>query len=272
MQLDRIHLDFTAASHNELCLTASGATDGLRWTVDDSDGRFVLALHAERETELHGVSARFAFPFEKNDRLFLNGYQSWTDSWEHTVSERLHSLDAVPGPIVRKYAFDRYGDYDFVSYGKKRGELHGFSYAYVRRGKEYTLFGSLAEESGFTVIRFDANSNTVTLEKDCRGHHFTGDYPVFDLAVLRGGEDEVFERWFAMLGVPKPRGGRIFGYTSWYNRYEDITEQSVAADLAGFAASGARPDVFQIDDGYEAAVGDWLLTDRTKFPSGMAAA
>ena len=291
MQLNSIHLVFTCSDRNDLTLTAPGMADGVSWDVNDSEKRFTLTMHADRETELHAVTARFTFPFAGKDRIFVNGYQSWTQSREHAVSalpdwrkkadptERttfvrrpLRNLDRVPKNVVNKYGLDRYGDYDFVSYGRRPGQLHAFSYAYVRRGEEYTLLGSLSEESGFTVIRFDALENTVTLEKDCRGHHFTGDYTVFDLAVLTGGEDEVFDLYFAMLGVPKPRGGRIFGYTSWYNRYENITEETVAADLRAFADNDRLPDVFQIDDGYEQAVGDWLIPDPVKFPSGMAAA
>ena len=291
MQLKEIHLDYTCGGSADLRLTAEGSAGGMAWSFDNTEDRFSLRLRAEQEAELRTVTASFVFPFEKKDRIFVNGYQSWTDSREHAVDslpelkkkadpgERktivrrtLHSLDRLPKFVVDRYSFDRYGDYGFVTYGKRRGQLHGFTYAYVRRGGNYTLFGSLAEESGFTVIRFDALTNTVTLEKDCRGHHFTGDYPVFDLAILRGGEDEVFDAFFALLGIPKPRGKRIFGYTSWYNRYENITEGSVEEDLSGFAAQERLPDVFQIDDGYEQAVGDWLLTDAAKFPSGMGAA
>ncbi len=294
MKFDHVCLEFTGSAHVTADLTGGGSADGVDWAVQDTADRFVFSLHAERETELHSVRARFSFPFEKKMRLFLNGYQSWTDSREHAVetlprleaaargekngrarrilSGKLHSIDSLPRALVERYAFDRYGDYGFVTYGKKMGQLHGFSYAYIRRGEEYLLLGSLSEESGFTVIRFDTDGGWISLEKDCRGHHFTGDYRVFDLAILRGTENEVFDRWFALMGVPKPRGKRIFGYTSWYNLYENISEQSVTADLAGFAASEKQPDVFQIDDGYEQAVGDWLLTDEKKFPSGMAAA
>ena len=252
------------------CETAeSGQAGGVRWeTGENAWGGFTLRLHSEGETELRAVSARFAFPFEKRDMLFLNGYQSWTDSRERGVRGRMHSLDRLPKTLVEKYSLDRYGDMRFVSYGRKHGEQHGFTYGYVRRDEDFILFGSLAEESGFTVLRFDTNENTVTLEKDCRGHRFTGDYTVFDLAVLTGAEDAVFDEYFRLLKIPPAKGRRLTGYTSWYNRYEDISEESIAADLKGFAASAKRPDVFQIDDGYENAIGDWL-TPNAKFPHGM---
>ncbi len=248
--------------------SGSGEAGPLRWDLQESGERITLRLRSEGETELSEISLRFGFPFEKNDMLYLNGYQSWTDSRERGVKGRMHSLDRVPKALVKKYSFDRYGDNRFVRYGQKRGQQHGFTYGYVRRGEELTLFGSLAEESGFTVLRFDTNGNTVTLEKDCRGHCFSGDYTVFDLVILRGTEDAVFDEYFRLLNVPPARGRRLTGYTSWYNLYENISEESIEKDLRGFAGSNKLPDVFQIDDGYENAVGDWLVPNE-RFPHGM---
>ena len=251
--------------------SGSGGSPRLKWDVQSTPERFSLTLRAEEETVLTAVRARFSFPFEPDDRLFLNGYQSWTDSVERGVGERMHSLRAVPRPLVERFSFDGYGDYRFVRYGRRPGQQHGFSYGYVRRGDALLLLGSLCEESGFTVLRFDTGANTVTLEKDCAGHHFTGAYPVFDLKCYRGAEDAVFDAWFSDLGIPPAKGKRLSGYTSWYNRYLDISEASIREDLQGFAGEAEKPDVFQIDDGYEAAVGDWLICNE-KFPHGMKAA
>ena len=248
--------------------SASGETAALRWDLRESGERITLRLESAEETELKEIRLRFAFPFEKRDMLYLNGYQSWTDSRERGVRGRMRSLDRVPKALVKKFSFDRYGDYRFVSYGHRHGQQHGFSYGYVRRGAAFTLFGSLAEESGFTVLRFDTNDNSVTLEKDCRGHHFTGDYTAFDLVILRGTEDQVFDEYFRLLNIPPAKGRRLTGYTSWYNLYENISEESIENDLAGFKGSKKLPDVFQIDDGYENAVGDWLVQNE-RFPHGM---
>lgn len=265
MKLDEILL-----TTDELSCRAgeSGQCGAVRWEIENSETRFTLRLHSDTESVLRHVSAAFRFPFEKRDMLYLSGYQSWTDSRERGVKGRMHSLDRVPKKLVERFSLDRYGDNRFAAYGHRRGQQHGFTYAYVRRGEEYTLFGSLAEESGFTVLRFDTNENTVTLEKDCAGRAFTGDYTIFDLVILRGTEDEVFDEYFRLLGVAPAKGKRLTGYTSWYNLYENISEESIAADLTGFAGSERLPDVFQIDDGYENAVGDWLVPNA-KFPHGM---
>jgi len=246
----------------------SGQSGPFRWELEEQEKRVTLRLHSERETVLRKVELSFNFPFHKGQMLYLNGYQSWTDSRERSVKGRMHSLGRVSERMVRRYSLDRYGDNRFVRYGQKRGEQHGFSYGYVRDGERFTLFGSLAEESGFTVLRFDTNTNSITLEKDCFGHHFTGDYLAFDLVILKGTEDAVFDEYFRLLKLPPVRGKRLTGYTSWYNLYEGISEQSVSGDLEGFKGSARLPDVFQIDDGYENAVGDWLVPNG-KFPHGM---
>ena len=249
----------------------SGQAGDFRWDLDCREDRISLRLHSEGETVLGDIKLKFNFPFEKHDMLYLNGYQSWTDSRERGVKGRMHSLDRVPKRIVEKYSLDRYGDNRFVTYSRSHRQQHGFTYGYVRRDEDFTLFGSLAEESGFTILRFDTEENTVTLEKDCVGHHFTGDYTVFDLVILKGTEDAVFDEYFRLLGVEPARGKRLSGYTSWYNLYENISEESIDADLKGFAGSDKLPDVFQIDDGYENAVGDWLVMNE-RFPHGMKAA
>ena len=207
--------DFTCKTNE------SGQSGGLRWELAPDEDRIFLRLHSEKETELRSIVLKFNFSFEKHDMLYLNGYQSWTDSRERGIRGRMHSLDRVPKKVVQKYSLDRYGDNRFVEYGKKPGQQHGFSYGYVRRGEEVTLFGSLTEKSGFTILRFDTNENTITLEKDCAGHHFTGDYTAFDLVILRGTEDEVFDEYFRLLGVTPAKGKRLTGY----KRKEMITRE-----------------------------------------------
>ena len=61
---------------------------------------------------------------------------------------------------------------------------------------------------------------------------------------------------------------KTVGYTSWYNCYQKISEKQIEADLEGLKTLPVRPDVFQIDDGFEAFVGDWLEVDPEKFPHG----
>lgn len=234
-----------------------------------TDGGYTLKISAEKETEIISASATFPFEFKKDDRLFLNGYQSWTLSREINISYKDKIMEHCPRFLDKKFGFSMYGDGHFYRRSYKRGINHGYSYAYVRRGKEYIFFGSLAEKTGFTRIIFNTNENTVTVEKDCNGRVFNGEYTLFDIAVLSGTEDEVFDKWFDLLGVKSLTTNRQTGYTSWYNYYQNISENIILNDLNAMRSLGFKPDVFQIDDGFETKVGDWFKVDNDKFPHGL---
>ena len=74
---------------------------------------------------------------EADERLFMNGYQTWTYSPELDRNGKLRGTDHIPGFLRKKYAFDRYGDYHFTPYGHQKGQSHGFSYCYFRKGTQF---------------------------------------------------------------------------------------------------------------------------------------
>lgn len=209
------------------------------------------------------------FPFHSTDRILLNGYQSWTDTQELTVFDKMRGVTHIPKFLREKYAFDQYGDYTFVEYGKKKGQLHGWSYGYIRRGDVFYFIGSLNENEGFTLLQADTHSKRIFIQKDLEG----GDQKIpLHLFLAVGTENQVFDEYFRALGIPTCQERNIeplFGYTSWYRHYQDISEQKILADLDGLSALPKACNVFQVDDGYQHAVGDWLEINSTKFPNGM---
>ena len=204
--------------------------------------------------------------------IFMNGYQTWTYCPEYAPTDRIKGLHGVPKPIVNAFSLDRYGDYHFVDYPNKKGRLHGVSYCYFREGEDYLLIGSLDETNGYTLFDLDAKAGKLTISRDCAGLKAEGRFEAFGLFVAEGKEDEVFDAWFTAMGVKRIAAEPISGYSSWYNRYENISEQSIYEDLAGCAKVMKAGELFQIDDGWEPAVGDWLECDEKKFPNGMKAA
>jgi alpha-galactosidase len=83
--------------------------------------------------------------------------------------------------------------------------------------------------------------------------------------------DALLAQWAdEVAAVAHARNSAAFqvGWCSWYHYFDDISEHALRANLA--LAEGYPFDVFQLDDGYQAAIGDWLETND-KFPSGLAA-
>jgi alpha-galactosidase len=247
--------------------TAEG--EGLRVVsaASPSDGatRLTVSLSASARIALEELYLTADCPLDQPDRIFLNGYQTWTESREYAPDERIPRLFSLAGPLLKPY-----GDYTLYKNPGRRGRPHSWTYTYVRRAADYTLIGSLSERSGYTVFEFDAGGGSLTIRKDCAGLAVQGEYRAFDLMLASGGEAEVFAAYFGALHLPPLKTGPLTGWTSWYNYYTGITERQVTENLEAFASRGVPIDVFQIDDGYQNAVGDWLNING-KFPRGMKA-
>ena len=241
------------------------------------DGRYRLILTPEGNdiVELEEVRADFSFTFEPDDALFLNGYQSWTYSPERSRKQHDDAMRFVPKALDRKFGLSQYGDGYFSDpvYRKdlRAGYKKGYSYAYVRRGDRFFLFASLAEDTGFTRVVLNSGDNTVSFKKDCH-HRFLAPgerYTALDLIFPEGEEDAVFDAWFEAMGVKALPAEPKLGYTSWYNCYQNISEAQILRDLEGMRTLPVKPHIFQIDDGFEPFVGDWLTVNPEKFPNGI---
>ncbi len=81
-----------------------------------------------------------------------------------------------------------------------------------------------------------------------------------------GGIDGALARWAegfaAAHAVPRPRPAPTL-WCSWYHYFTGVTEPDIDENLQAIDELGLGIDVVQIDDGYQADIGDWLLlSDR----------
>lgn len=239
-------------------------------TVNDESG-VKLTLIPSRPITLISASLEFWHEYEKNEKFFVNGYQSWTTSGEMSAEDIYRGTTPLAG--VTKYTKDMAitsGDYAFTRYEPRPGFFHSFTYTYLRRGDEFELFGSLSERNGYTVFYSDMEKHIFSVEKDVEGLTISEPYEMFDIVRFVGGYDEVFEKYFAAMNLPaKKRIDRLTGYTSWYNYFQKIDENIILRDLKGLSRARASVNIFQIDDGYEPFVGDWLDYNGKDFPNGM---
>lgn len=254
----------------------------LRWKVETDGGTYSGRETAPRgavrvcpdvpEGTVKKITAVLPCRMEEDERLFMNGFQTWTYCPEYKKNDKIRGVSHIPKFLTEKHGFDRYGDYHFVKYPNKAGKFHGFSYCYFRRGERFRLIASLDERPGYTIFRYDSGREALSIERDCSGvEHKGGALPAFDLYFAEGTESEVFDGWFSAMGITPRTDKPLAGYSSWYNRYQDITEQTIIADLEGCKTALSEGDLFQVDDGWERYVGDWLEPNSDKFPNGMKA-
>jgi alpha-galactosidase len=231
--------------------------------------RLTVRLRTDDPLPLSMFSVAVEQEFSHDDRVFLNGYQSWSLSREAGAYERAPGLNPLFTPFIRMFRLKYYGDYFFAKYGGGRGQFHSYTYTYIRSpGGSISLAGSLTERAGYTVFRYDTPHSRLFIEKDCEGMTLEGDTLLLDIVLLDGTLPEVSERYFSMIKPRRDLPPVQTGWTSWYYHYEKIDEKIILDNLRAFAERKVPIDIFQIDDGYQKAVGDWLGTNE-KFPRGM---
>lgn len=214
------------------------------------------------------------FAFQSDDRIFVNGFQSWTDTREYFANDKMYGFHRITeryinAPRQANRGLNRAGDHTFHKYPRRKGQFYAHSYGYVRRGETVFLCASLSDRSGYTFAEFDTKAGTVTFEKELAGVTYTEETVLAEFCLLCGAYDAVFDEWFAKMGISPPNSGQhTYGYTTWYNYYTNINLDIVRQDLDALERHGGF-EIFQIDDGYQTAVGDWFSLNKEKFPCEM---
>lgn len=205
---------------------------------------------------------------DESERVFFNGYQTWSPSHEEKPSSCTRGIRPFFRAAGKPMGITRYGDSFFMDYKDEPGCFHGFSYFYKRCEEEYFLIASTDETNGYTIFRYDFYRSELRITKDA-GLPTKFD-PELHIAAFKGGCDEVFDAWFEAAGIVRRPAEPMAGYGSWYNRYDKITDETITADLEGCTGVLEPGDLFQIDDGWQDAAGDWNA-HPVKFPRGMKA-
>ena len=247
---------------------AHGGCADFSLEIREDEGRRVVWLIAKRDLTLLSYEEDAPAFFSgkrvgRNNLLFLNGYQSWTDSRERNFIRFEKNLLHLPQGLVDAYSFDKYGDYTFYPYDVRR--VHGYDIFY-RKGARNCFLLNLNYQKAYLIIEVDRRTGQVLLKSDvCGAKVRAGErYSVADYVTYHSYKEgmEDFKRRFPPRPIRK-----IFGYTSWYNYYQNVNEKIILRDLEGL---DERFNLFQIDDGFETFVGDWLDVDEEKFPNGLS--
>lgn len=228
----------------------------------------IYQLYVTAEYAPAAVSVRIPVKLGPNDTVFMNGYQSATDSKELSVTDKMTGLDMVSEYARGLYAEMVGGDYSIVKYKNRPGVIHGFSYCYFRSGDVVRLFASLDESTGYTVFKYDASTATLKISKDIEGVKCFDHYNAVSLFFAEGSEDEVFDKWFEALGksenLPAPA---LIGYTT--KKLESINEDRICRKITAVKTCfPVKPNMFIIDGEY-CRHGDWLSPCEESFPVGL---
>ena len=238
------------------------ANEDLSFDSVTVDNRTTVILTAHADIDLIKVTDSIPFSVNFNDRYFLNGYQSWTDTREYSLKNRLRNIKKSPHIISQMYAMRAYGDSYFYDYSILK--MHGYDVFYSK-GKHESFIFNLNHKIAYLIIELIKGKRDLFLTSDVNGISLKSgeSVVVFDYCFYKDFNEglEAFNNYF-----PKKKTSKILGYTSWYNYYQNINEQLLLQDLNSL---DDRFNLFQIDDGYQTYVGDWLDINKEKFPNGL---
>ncbi len=244
--------------------------DDFSFYMEERINSLKLILEPKCPVEILEFYVQLDYKFNDDSKFFANGFQSWTDTKEFTRDETVSDLNRIgKSPYGKMYGMKYVGDYTFIHTDYKKGQFHSHGFAYVRNGSAIDLFGSLSDRTGYTLIYADMHADTMRFSKDLDGLIIDKPYEILNLFITGGEYDEVFDEYFKEMGVKPLTNNKIKGYTSWYNYYQDISEEIILRDLKSLSTQKEYVNTYQVDDGYETMVGDWLLVDEKKFPHGM---
>ena len=263
-------LNFSYKTGKEI-KTTEISNDDVSFDLRQTENGLTLSVIPKKEISDISFYLERGYEYPQDSRFFANGFQSWTDTKEFAKNELMADEGIVGKGLFGKSPFgmNLVGNYTFVEQSKECGVFHSNSFAYVRNEKNIDFFGSLNDRTGYTIIYADMNKKTLRFSKDVEGITISEPYELLDLYFDNGGYDEVFDRYFAKMNVKPLTDKKIKGYTSWYNYYQKINEKIILRDLDAISEKTDKVNTFQIDDGYQTAVGDWLSINKTKFPNGM---
>ena len=241
---------------------AHGSDESVEIRILDGDHRHTVTVRAREDITLSDYRENNITALDPNDLFFLNGYQSWTDTKERTIRETEHDVLKLPRSLVSKHGLDLYGDAAFYAYD--RNILHGYDLFYAK-GRAPVYAFSLNTRTAYLVFEVDRKAARLSVRSLVGGLHLSAGEECTVCAYAAYPDEKAFTEAFAGE-YPDREPEKLFGYTSWYNYYQNINASILERDLS---ALDSRFNLFQIDDGYETAVGDWLDVDPVKFPEGL---
>ena len=237
--------------------------DDLSFVNEEKEEQHIIKVIAKKDIVLLNAVIEEPYEFKDGDQAFLNGYSAWTAT--KTVDNKYKEMNIYKKFTKLLYKFipaDTYGDYFFHKY--KRNCIHGYDVFFVK-GNNPLYILSNNYKNAYLIIELDKKKKIVRLTSDVEHTHLKAgeEFTIFDY--VKFGSFEKGEAYFNKKH-PLLNKEKILGYTSWYNYYQNINEEIILRDLD---ALDSRFQLFQIDDGYETYVGDWLDVDPKKFPNGL---
>lgn len=240
-------------------VTTAPTADGWTWTVA-----------ADAPTRLAAVGLEWdAGPGGTDPRCFVNGYQSWSP-----LGWRRIGVDHDPSRVSTLDFMRNVHHADPAVYPPLELRSEMATVLDLGAGQPRRLVGFVggSRHDGTVRVRPDGDRIVVRAEAFLGHARLDPDSPreLHPVTIAEGDDPEaLLAAWATRVGAAEGARNRApftVGWCSWYHWFDQISEPALRDNVA---RTGDWPfDVFQLDDGYQAAIGDWTIL-RDTFTSSL---
>jgi alpha-galactosidase len=191
-------------------------------------------------------------------RIYEHGWQSWSVSGGYAGGQRPQrppdeGTARMDGPGTRRPApADAF-----------QGE--GLLAVDPGDGGGVVVVAASSPTTAVPTVRATVDGATATVSAD-------GPVTVTTHAADGTGFDGPLGSWADSVAGPAPLRPAPTIWCSWYHYFTKVTEADMVENIAAIAEQDLPVDVVQLDDGYQAELGDWLtLSDRFGSLAGIVA-
>lgn len=243
--------------------------------------RIKALVRPEPDEELHpdGPAGALSFnpdPGGQAGRLafFCNGYQSWS------FAGALQADDHQPSSM-----FGQFGEPKVINLVtprfRKAGRFTSDMFGVIgdRDHETGVVSGFLSQREQFSAVEvlLDAHAPSLRLTAQCDevslapGETRSTDWAYLQLADLRQSDPlAAYAEAAARENEARLPAHTPVGWCSWYHYFDRVTERDLLGNLDALVHERETLplDFVQLDDGFQAQVGDWFETKPT-FPNGL---
>lgn len=215
----------------------------------------------------------------KNGWINVGGWQSWNPGFEIEPGKKQDSLKCH---LIK--GWNKYLIFPETEYAPSKNIVLGQFVTYIRWENFYLVFASIGNVNNLlppVQFIFNRNKNTVLFEIYDKGNEWKTEDLQAEIKIFTA--ESYFECQKKLKEIFNCRqfdsiahlGNSPSGWESWYNHYSNIDEKLILENLKALRASqniismgNFSSKIFQIDDGWEEALGDWYLRND-RFPNGF---
>jgi len=228
--------------------------------TQDGD-KFSVWVKADKDIKLKAIRMSFTPHPLMKEKMIANGYQSWTETKRYGEGDRMKPLKKL-GNLLN---LNKYGDYHFYNASNKVNDIFSHEFTVFSGRNDFLMVASLNQGRFFTVIERHYKNDTFIIHLDVEGLALNFD-EIFDAGTyyMASAETEsiLYDGFATYVTGNRTSGDICNGWTSWYNYYTHITQDIITHNIQALEESPIDFNVFQIDDGYQKHVGDWLNTNH----------